>query len=68
MATGFGILTVVGLYANYIFTKFKLPGLLGMLLLGMLIGLYGLDWDELKKVGKPAIKLSLSREYLKVYL
>lgn len=88
MATGLGIITILGLIANYIFTKLKLPGLLGMLLLGIMIGPYGmdllspdlmrvssdfreialivillraglgLDWDELKKVGKPAIKLS----------
>jgi NhaP-type Na+/H+ or K+/H+ antiporter len=88
MATDLGILTVLGLFANYLFTKLKLPGLLGMLLLGILIGPYGvdllspelmsvssdfreialivillraglgLDWDELKKVGKPALKLS----------
>lgn len=88
MATGLGIITILGLSANYLFTKLKLPGLLGMLLLGVLIGPYGLDllspdlmrvssdfreialivillraglgldWDDLKKVGKPALKLS----------
>lgn len=88
MATGLGIITILGLIANYVFTKLKLPGLLGMLLLGIMIGPYGmdllspdllrvssdfreialivillraglgLDWDELKKVGKPALRLS----------
>jgi len=88
MATSLGIITVLGLLANWIFMKIKLPGLLGMLLLGVLFGPYGLnllnedlmrvsadfreialiiillraglglDWDELKSIGKPALKLS----------
>jgi len=35
---------LLGMLANVIFTKMKLPGLLGMLLLGILIGPYGFDW------------------------
>lgn len=88
MATSLGIITVLGLLANYIFTKLKLPGLLGMLLLGIAFGPFGLgvlnedlmrvssdfreialiiillraglglDWDELKGIGIPAVKLS----------
>ena len=88
MATSLGIITVLGLLANYIFTKLKLPGLLGMLLLGIIFGPFGLgilnddlmrvssdfreialiiillraglglDWDELKSIGRPAVKLS----------
>jgi NhaP-type Na+/H+ or K+/H+ antiporter len=88
MATGLGVITILGFIANYVFTKLRLPGLLGMLLLGIIIGPYGmdllnpdllrvssdfreialivillraglgLDWDELKKVGKPALRLS----------
>ena len=88
MATSLGIITVLGLMANYIFTKLKLPGLLGMLLLGIIFGPFGLgilnddlmrvssdfreialiiillraglglDWDELKSIGRPAVKLS----------
>ena len=88
MATGLEIITILGLLANYLFTRLKLPGLLGMLLLGVLIGPYGLnllspdlmrvssdfreialivillraglglDWNDLKKVWKPALKLS----------
>jgi|LGOV01.1.fsa_nt_gb NhaP-type Na+/H+ or K+/H+ antiporter len=43
MATSLGIIIVLGLVANLIFTKFNLPGLLGMLLLGIAIGPYAID-------------------------
>ena len=44
MATSIGIIIILGLLANALFTKLKLPGLLGMLLLGILIGPYGINW------------------------
>lgn len=88
MATSIALVMLLGMLANYIFTKVKLPGLLGMLLLGVLLGPsgfnlldslllqvsgdfrsialiiillragIGINKDELKKVGIPAIKLS----------
>lgn len=38
MITSLSIIIILGLSANFIFAKLKLPGLLGMLLLGILIG------------------------------
>ncbi|MHB9946512.1 potassium transporter [Clostridium botulinum] len=88
MASSLAIIILLGLIANKLFEKLKLPGLLGMLILGILIGPHGLDWlskdilnassdlrkialivillraglglnkDELKLVGKTALKLS----------
>ncbi|MBF4692719.1 cation:proton antiporter domain-containing protein [Fusibacter ferrireducens] len=40
MVTSLGIVTLFGLLFNALFTKMKLPGLLGMLLLGVLLGPY----------------------------
>lgn len=40
MTTSIAIIIILGLLANYLFIKFKLPGLLGMLLLGVLLGPY----------------------------
>lgn len=52
MATSLAIIVVLGLIFNTIFTRLKLPGLLGMLILGILIGPYALNWldPELLKV------------------
>ncbi len=88
MATSLAIIVLLGLIINKLFQKIKLPGLLGMLLLGVAIGPYGLKYldpnilkvskdlrlialivillraglglkkEELKKVGKVAIKFS----------
>ncbi|APH18635.1 cation:proton antiporter [Clostridium botulinum] len=88
MASSLAIIILLGLIANKLFEKLKLPGLLGMLILGILIGPHGLDWlskdilnassdlrkialivillraglglnkEELKLVGKTALKLS----------
>ncbi len=44
MATSIGIIVILGLLVNAAFTRLKLPGLLGMLILGAVIGPYGLDW------------------------
>jgi NhaP-type Na+/H+ or K+/H+ antiporter len=43
MATSLAIILLLGMTANYIFTKIKLPGLLGMLIIGVLIGPFGFD-------------------------
>lgn len=88
MAISLGIISLLGLIANAVFSKIKLPGLLGMLLLGVTIGPYGFNLlhpeilnvsedfrkialiiillragfgisrDDLKKVGKTALKMS----------
>lgn len=88
MATSLAIIILLGLLANKLFEKFKLPGLLGMIIVGVLIGPFGFDLlsdemiqssadfrkialiiillraglgikrEDLKKVGRPAIKLS----------
>jgi NhaP-type Na+/H+ or K+/H+ antiporter len=43
MSTSLAIIILLGLLANTLFTKFKMPGLLGMLLLGVIIGPYGFN-------------------------
>ena len=43
MAISLAIIILLGLFANRLFEKIKLPGLLGMILVGVLIGPYGLD-------------------------
>lgn len=43
MATSLGIVVLLGMAAQYTFTKLHLPGLLGMLLVGMVLGPYGLN-------------------------
>ncbi len=43
MATSLAIIGLFGLLASVIFQRLKLPGLLGMLLLGVLVGPYGLN-------------------------
>lgn len=43
MAKSLAIILLLGLPANKLFEKFKLPGLLGMLILGVVIGPYGLN-------------------------
>jgi len=59
MTTSLVILILLGMGSNWIFTKMKLPGLLGMLLLGILVGPYALNWldpaflklsDDLRKI------------------
>ncbi|MCC5910623.1 MAG: cation:proton antiporter [Clostridiaceae bacterium] len=47
MAFSLAMIILLGLLMSQLFVKMKLPGLLGMLLLGVLIGPYGLDYlDE----------------------
>ncbi len=43
MALSLAIIVLLGLLFNTVFTKMKLPGLLGMLLLGIIIGPFGFD-------------------------
>lgn len=43
MATSIGVILLLGFIVNSIFNKIKLPGLLGMLILGVIIGPYGLN-------------------------
>lgn len=44
MALSIALIIIFGLAANYIFIKMKLPGLLGMLLVGILLGPEVLNW------------------------
>lgn len=43
MLMGIGIIIIFGLIFSRLFEKIKMPGLLGMLILGIIIGPYGLD-------------------------
>lgn len=88
MATSIAIIILLAIVSNFILEKIKLPGLLGMLILGITIGPYGFNLihgdllnispdlrkialivillraglgiktSDLKKIGKPAIKMS----------
>ena len=88
MATNFALIALLGLLSGALFERIKLPGLLGMIIVGGLIGPYGfsllsedilrtsgdlrnialivillraglgIEKKGIKKVGKPAIKLS----------
>jgi len=44
MTTSLAIMLILGLNVNALFKKLKLPGLLGMLILGMIVGPYALNW------------------------
>jgi len=46
MAFSLALIILLGLAANKLFSMLKLPGLLGMLLLGILLGPYGLDFID----------------------
>jgi len=43
MAISLAIIIILGLLCNQLFEKLKLPGLLGMLILGVLLGPYGIN-------------------------
>lgn len=43
MVTSLGLIIALGLLMNYIFEKINLPGLLGMLILGIFLGPFGFD-------------------------
>lgn len=61
MVTSLAIITLLGLLANWIFTKAKLPGLLGMLILGVLVGPYGFNIleEEIIKISSDLRKIAL---------
>lgn len=61
MATSLGIITILGLAANWLFEKLKIPGLLGMLLVGILMGPYALDYisPELMRVSADFREIAL---------
>jgi NhaP-type Na+/H+ or K+/H+ antiporter len=44
MITSIGLMLILGLATNALFNRMKLPGLLGMLLLGIVLGPYALNW------------------------
>lgn len=52
MAVSIALVVLLGLFSDYLFRKFRLPGLLGMLLVGVVMGPYvlGLMRPELMKV------------------
>lgn len=88
MASSLAIIIMLGLLVSKLFKKIKLPGLLGMIIIGVIIGPFGLDIlskeimmisddlrnmalivillraglglrkEDLKEIGRPAIKLS----------
>lgn len=61
MATDLAIVIILGLLANAIFTKIKLPGLLGMIISGILVGPYGFNLlsEEILKVSADFRKIAL---------
>ena len=61
MATSIAIIIIFGLLVNFLFEKIKLPGLLGMLFLGVLIGPYCL------KIISPDL-ISASADFRKIAL
>jgi len=52
---------LLGLLANTLFTKIKLPGLLGMLILGVVVGPYALNWldSDILKLSTDLRKIAL---------
>lgn len=44
MALSLALIIIFGLLAHFIFAKLRLPGLLGMLLIGVILGPYVLNW------------------------
>ena len=61
MATSLALMLLLGLLSNALFTKLKLPGLLGMLILGILLGPYALNWldPEMLKLSADLRKIAL---------
>ncbi|SET37064.1 sodium/proton antiporter, CPA1 family (TC 2.A.36) [Natronincola peptidivorans] len=61
MAFSLALIVLSGLLLNKIFRKLKLPGLLGMLIAGILIGPYGLDWidESLLNISSDIRKIAL---------
>lgn len=61
MATSIGLITVFGMLSNSLFKKLRMPGLLGMLLLGVAMGPNGLNLisSDLMKVSADFRKIAL---------
>ena len=61
MIISLAIVTILGLIVNALFTRIKLPGLLGMLLLGILLGPHALNVlsPDLMLVAEDLRKLAL---------
>ncbi len=61
MAISLALIIVLGLFADYVFKKLKLPGLVGMLLVGILVGPYvlGLMRPEMMNVSADFRKIAL---------
>lgn len=61
MTTSIAIIIILGLVFNYIFIKFKMPGLLGMLILGVLIGpfVFNLLDEDILRISADLRKLAL---------
>lgn len=61
MAIGIALIIILGLSADYMFRRFKLPGLVGMLLVGVVIGPYALDLmaPEMMRVSADFRKIAL---------
>lgn len=61
MTTSLALMILLGLAANYLFTRAKLPGLLGMLILGILLGPYVLNWldPDLLRIAVDLRKIAL---------
>lgn len=61
MAGSLAIILLLGLPANRFFEKIRIPGLLGMLIVGIIIGPYGLNWirAEMINVSSDLRKIAL---------
>ncbi|QUH25502.1 cation:proton antiporter [Serpentinicella alkaliphila] len=61
MALSLAIIIILGLSVNKIFTKFKLPGLLGMIILGIILGPYGFNIisEDLLNISSDLRKIAL---------
>lgn len=61
MAGSLAIILLLGIPANRFFEKIRIPGLLGMLILGIIIGPYGINWirPEMINVSSDLRKIAL---------
>ncbi|WDV46846.1 cation:proton antiporter [Clostridiaceae bacterium M8S5] len=61
MATSLAIIILLGFLVNKLFEKIKLPGLLGMLILGIVVGKYGFNVldDSIMNVSEELRKIAL---------
>ncbi|MBN2898492.1 MAG: cation:proton antiporter [Clostridia bacterium] len=67
MALSLAVIMILGLAFNKLFEKFKMPGLLGMLILGVILGPYGLDW-LFKDFLRTEDVINLSSDFRKIAL